>query len=511
MAVKSGNIAVSKMKAGRGLAHDSAAYLSRGSLQFVVIPAVIDVMIGQSLTPGQETEVLVPVSGLQANADVKQIKVTLVVSTDTGTSPPPNTLYVKEGQGAERTFEVSAKGPPGLSNITVRLDPGEIFWTYAGLLAPGSHPIPVDFSAQANAYLDQTAHGAGTVALKFMIKSDSPGRVRIQIDILEFTLLQTQTWPNELDGTLRTDRNINLDFNSEERLLLTPIAPIDGHAPVLAQVRMDVSGQLGPERLLESLADPAHGEFCTISSEYSLARGFILNPDVVKGGSVQCVGFSAYLHQDAEAEIYAELQVDAAPSPNREVASGSTLASALTNPASGAPLAKASLVITPLSERQVQPNGRWVFVRLESAADLRVGLPYWLVIRGIRGQVYLGLRPAAEQAVVQAIREEHLRINRGGQLWKPLQRGTENSIRSRLALVYLPSPDNNMAAVSVSIETPDSPAGADSALVDPGTQTQTLSIALNKVAPTKGAILVVRSNAAGAFTVANVIQEYRSV
>jgi hypothetical protein len=99
------------------------------------------------------------------------------------------------------------------------------------------------------------------------------------------------------------------------------------------------------------------------------------------------------------------------------------------------------------------------------------------------------------------VREERLRINRGGQLWKGLQRSSDDHIRPRLALVYTPGPDNGVAAVRISVE------GAAAVLIDPGAQIETVALDLGGTA-LSSAILVVQSSASGAFTVANVIQEY---
>lgn len=529
MALKIGNAIMTQIKGERGLAHDMLAYLAREDI--TLIGPVVVATFGQPVTPGQETGLAVSLPGLRANSDVKEMRATLRVFAATEVAPVANTMSVKEGAGPARTFVVSAQRPAGLSNVSLRLDPGEVFWSHAGLLAPGDHVIPIDLAEQVNTYLDRTAHGDGAVTLKFMLKSDTPGRALIQIGAGDYqaALLQTQTWPNELDGTLRADRNLALDFNTVARLPLTAIAPLDGRATALTQIRIDVSGQFGPERLLESMPGPGAaegpppGEFGTVSGAYALARGFVLDPATVKGGAVLCAGFSAFVRVTEEAELYAELQVDAAPPqspagspPAGPAGAGAALTgaasapvAALTAPAAGAPLARCNQVIAPPPEAQGQPSERWVFVRWEAPAELQVGVPYWLVLKGIRGQVYLGLRSddagRAQDAASagRAVRDERLRINRGGQLWKGLQRAGDDRVRARLALVYLPGPDNGVAAVSLGVE------GAAAALVEPGAQPATVALDLAG-ADLSQAVLVVQSNAAGVFTVANVIQEYRA-
>jgi hypothetical protein len=505
MELKTGSSAVALVKGGRGLAYDIPAYFARD--QVVLIPEVAAVAAGTSLTPGQETEVSVPVPGLRPNSDVKRIQATLRVFSDAPSARQPGTLHVKEGNGPERTFVVSADAPPGLSNVSIRLDPGEIFWTHSGVLAPGEHSIPVDFAEQINAYLDATAHTEENVTLKFLVKTDTPGRLFVRFDRVEFTLLQTQTWPNELDGTLRADRNLTLDFHREVRLPLSAIAPLNGRPPTLVRVSMDLSGQFGPERVLESAGRPAEGEFCTVSGDYALARGFILDPATVLGGSVWCTGFAMYLRQAAEVEFYAELQTDAVPAATAAVTAGQPKPG-LTTPASAQPLAKANLIITPPPEALGQPSERWVSLRFDDPAELRVGLPYWLVIKGVRGEAQVGLRPPAHSAPRQPLLEERLRINRGGRLWKGLQRGTEDQIGARMSLVYDPGPDYGVAALDIHVETGSPHAGAFSALADPGPQPKVLSIELTDTAPRQGAVLVVRAHAAGTCVIANVIQEY---
>jgi hypothetical protein len=217
-----------------------------------------------------------------------------------------------------------------------------------------------------------------------------------------------------------------------------------------------------------------------------------------------------------EAEIYAELQVDSAPSPaavEMPAAAAMPIAAAPTIPAAGGPLAKANQVVAPPPEAQGASSERWLFVRWDAPVEIQVGVPYWVVLKGIRGRIYLGLesdaaRPAAAGAG-RAVREERLRINRGGQLWKAFQRGDDDRIRARLALVYTPGADNSVAAVRLGLEGADGTPGP-AALIDPGARVTAVALDLGGVT-LPGAVLVVQSNAVGALTVANLIQEYRPV
>jgi hypothetical protein len=186
-----------------------------------------------------------------------------------------------------------------------------------------------------------------------------------------------------------------------------------------------------------------------------------------------------------------------------------------TVPATGAPLAHVNQVLTPPPEAQGEPSERWLFVPWDTPAEIQVGVPYWVVLKGVRGQVYLGLRsdpaepPPADGAVGQAVREERLRINRGGQLWKALRRGNDEQIRARLGLVYTPGPDNSLAAVKLRIEGENGAPGP-AALIDPAAQATT--VPLEPGGPVlASAVLLVQSNALGALTIANVIQEYQVV
>ncbi|WP_127553991.1 hypothetical protein [Actinoplanes sp. OR16] len=492
MAVKTGSPAMALVKGGRGLAYDVAAYESRD--QVMIIPAVTITLAGTALTPGQETEVLVPLPGLRPNADVKAIRATLWVLPGQAATQEPSTVRVREGAGAERTFAIAADPRPGLSNVSIRLAPGEVFWSRSGVLEPGDHPIPVDFAAQVNAYLDATAHHEGTVSLRFLIRTDTPGQVLIRFGQLVFTLLQTQTWPNDLDGTLRADRNLTLGHHSEVRLPLSVIAPLDGHPPALARIVMEVSGRFGPERSLEDTGRPA-GEFCTLDVDHALARGLVLDPAGLPAGGVRCTGFSIHLRQSGEAELYAELQPDAGQG------------DLLSAPATGPPLTKANVVLAAPPDGTGQPAERVVSVRFDEPTELRAGLPYWLVIKGVRGAAQAGLRASADVSPGPVL-EERLRINRGGRMWKQVRRGGDDRTRARMSLIYVPGPDDGRAALDVAVDTGDPAAGPFRALADPGARPETLAIALGGVTAPDGAVLVVRSNAAGECTIAGVIQEY---
>ena len=67
--------------------------------------------------------------------------------------------------------------------------------------------------------------------------------------------------------------------------------------------------------------------------------------------------------------------------------------------------------------------------------------------------------------------------------------------------------NGSSSAVRISVEGVTA-AGATAALTDPGAQAETVALDLGGAA-ISNAVLVVQSSASGAFTLANVIQEYR--
>jgi hypothetical protein len=165
-------------------------------------------------------------------------------------------------------------------------------------------------------------------------------------------------------------------------------------------------------------------------------------------------------------------------------------------PATAAPLTKTNLSLTP-----AEPAGAIQPLRasFETPLALPARVPYWVVFKGIRGKVLLALQAAAEDYL------QHVRINRGGQLWKGLSRTAPSTSAALLRLVYLPEADNQTAAVEIGIDgTPRRQR------VDPTSAVQTLAFDM-KGLEIQQAVIVVRSQARGTLSLANVIQEYEPV
>ncbi len=462
------------IKAARGLAFQAEVYALRPEI--IAIGALIGLARDYvSLKPGEETEVLVPLPSLPANADIKAIRAELLVADDTSpVEPERTTVGIQRNEAPKDTYRVDTEMPSRPRNLQVKLDRGEVFWTFAGTLVKPSYELP-DFSAQVNAYLDKVQAQNGQLALKFLVKSDTRGRIKIDIDekSLDYSLLQAQTWKNSLDDTVRVDRNLQLDFCGIERLALDEISGPAGTKVSLNRIEMTVGGEFGPQRLLGSVLAHDGKEFANINSDYSLAQKVVLQMPI------RCIGITGSFQVGAKAELYLEIQKDLNDFP-----------------AAGPPLAKSNLSLEAV-EGDVKPG--WSFAGFEAPLDLKPGTPYWIVIKGVQGAVQLGL---------QAQEEKYLRgvhINRGGQLWRSLARRSAPSAEALLRLVYLPEIDNQTAAVEIGIEGTEG-----TQRIDPVPAGQTVSFDVRNAGLGR-ANLVIKSHGRGTLSIANVVQEYRPV
>jgi hypothetical protein len=383
----------------------------------------------------------------------------------------------------------------GLQNIQLRLDQGEIFWRYGGLLKPGKYEIS-NFAESANAYLDKLNPKDEKVIFRFLVNSDTPGKVRIKIKEQKFSLIHTQTWRNELDDTIRVDRNLEMDFS---QLAIIPVDPIEaptGRKIKRSSIKMDVGGQFTPERLLGFMERHNTVEHAVVSSDYSLAQRFRLNKELVKT-SILSVGVSCLFLTDEEAEIYMEIQPDANGIPAMEtpLGAGSTLLSAKDK-----------------DEAQI-----WASVLFKGPVVLKADIPYWVVIKGVQGKTRVGLLTDTRQdKPVSAVYRDVLAVNRGGKMWKNLIRRQpslpstpdtealqkETVTQALLGLIYLPDSDNQTAAIQIEVE------GIPiTQRVELEAEAKPISFDL-KSSDISQAILVVRSSARGTFSIANIIQEY---
>ena len=449
------------VKGARGLVGEAYA-LRPGA--FTIVP---DIVLGYTpLKAGADTMLSVTVDDLPANADVKSITARLLVAdaTDIGPQPLPNSVTVSR-DGAATTLQVT----PGVinrpRNVTVRLDRGEPIWTFADTLVKNEYDLP-DFARQLNAYLDKALPAGNQMMLNFLVKSDTPGRARITIISKDVTRLQTQTWINDLDQTVRMDRNIQVNFGD---LIAMPLdAIVAGGNVTIKGVKFDVAGTFGSERLLGTVQPHAGRDYAMVSPDYAIGQQFIVE------SNVQVTGLSGYIGANAETELYVEFQPD-----EHGV------------PAGGGPLARSNITIAAGATGAAS----WVYAPFESPASLSAGRPYWMVLKGVKGSVRLGLEPKSATYLGP------LMVNRTGQLWKPLGSAASGAIASLLRVIYLPDADNQSAGLQVAVR------GGTAQAVDPGLAPKTISLAPG-TAPVTRAVIDITSHARGVLTVANVIQEY---
>ncbi len=460
------------------------AYAARAGT-FIV--GILPLLEGVQLKAGEETPVAVDVPNLPPNANIGNITATLTV-VDAGVPGAAQTTNVgvnitagNEGKGT-RAFTVSVDAVAGIRNVQVRLKQGTVFWTHPGLAAAGPYAIP-DFSQQANAYLDKYQSQDGKVTLQFQVKSDVDGKVRIDIGgDLQYSMLQTQSWPNPLDSTFRVDRTLKVIFNQIETLTIDPVSPPGGRSAVVLAVRLDAGGQFGADRLLGPVEVPDGRQFATVSSDFSVAQSVTFAKTILKT-SIQASGVAGYFESADKAEFYVELQNDQGGSP-----------------ANDAPLAKSNVAFVPADANSPQP---WTFAKFEKPVELKPDTPYWIVSKGVRGTAHLGLKTSAPVPDANpAVTRGALLLNRGGLIWKTLAGPTSPALEALTSLVYLPQSDNQTATVAISL------GGGSAQQIDPQNSPKTITF------PVAGALasppaLVVDSRGLGSLTIANVVQEYK--
>ena len=478
----------------RGLGYLQDAYALRPDKLLV---AFVQGKEAVELKPGEETEILVsvPLSKLPINANVIATKATLKVyesQVESSTRAEQATVGIKKGNQAEKTYELRVETPKRPRNVELKLDRGEVFWTHAGILSEASYELP-NFVEQLNAYLDKVEPEGDQILLRFLVKSDTPGKVELQIDEndIEYSLLQTQTWKNPLDDTIRIDRNLDLEFGTIARIPLDPISNQSNQKFSLDKIGMDLGGDLSQERLLGSIDEHDGKEFAMLGNDYSLAQSFELDIPI------RVAGVTVYFRASSQAELYIEIQHDLNGFPSAET-----------------PLTQSHLSIAPVEnngdkhwtsasfETSVDletQNKRWTFASFETPVDLEAKKLYWVVIKGIRGQAQVGLQDQKGGYVPQVL------INRGGQLWKSLSRRPNLAIAALLRLIYLPDIDNQTAAIEIGIEETQ-----QFQKLDPGPEAKTISLDVNKQGNSKTTIAI-KSHVRGSLSIANVIQEYKSV
>jgi hypothetical protein len=464
------------VKAERGLAGE--AYGSRAGTFIVGILATLE---GVHLKAGEETPVVVDVPNMPPNANVQNITATLTVMDASGSAAQSTKVSVTEDKGNPRSFQMSVDDVPGIRNVQVRLNQGSVFWTHPGAAPVGSYRI-TDFSPQVNAYLEKLQSQNNKVSLQFMVKSDVDGFVRMQVgDDLKFSMLQTQSWQNPLDSTFRVDRTLKMTFNQVETLPIDPVTPPVGQHVVFTGLRFDEGGQFSTDRLLGPIETHDGHQFATVSPEFAVAQCVIFAKSVLKK-AIQASGVAGCFQGPDKGDFYVELQNDLGGAP-----------------ANDTPLAKSNVAFTPADKKDPQP---WTFAKFEKPAELKPDTPYWIVARGVKGVVQLGLKKsAASPDPAAAVTRGALLLNRGGQIWKALAGSIAGQLEGLLSLVYVPQSDNQTAAIEVLVT------GCPPLQVDPQKTAKTIAVPLPKSwagPPT----LTVDSRGLGSLTIANVIQEY---
>jgi hypothetical protein len=478
------------IKAERGLSAASASVL--GAYEYVIDPSLL-FSDYHDLKSGTETTFDVSIAELPPNANVRALQATLYVAdadapADRNTTSVAITKSPDPNGAGSGSFNIAVDQATRPRNLQLKLSGGDPIWSFGPVLSASMYALP-DFSQHLNTYLDR-AHATGPVSrLTFVCKSDTPGKVGVRLSQLEFSQVRTESWPNPLDRTTRLDRNLALSFGEIDRLPpLDALATGQGRVELLS-VKLDASGQFGPDRLLGDVETHDGHLLATISGDYALAQRVSVSADVFKS-ACRCTGINAFLTADSKTELYLEVQPGASGYPSAD-----------------APLAKANVSFTPADPNSTQP---WTFARFDAPVDLKPSLSYWVVIKGGRGVTRLGLRqqPAATYTAAEPVVRDRLLVSRGGMIWKTLFRPDPvPPIVALLGLIYLPGADEQTAAVELIVTgVPSAPPLRQS--LDPARAPRTLELTAARQS-WNTAIVEVRSHAAGSLTLANLIREYQ--
>lgn len=423
------------------------------------------------LSPGEEVAatVILP-DDILSDASFTSVTAALLPAPSDSTPIHVSQRATVSGGDSDGHYDVSISIPTSPTNLSVRLQEGDAFWNFAATLTGTRYNFP-DIAEPINQYLDRILTESGELALpinlQFMIQSSSSGKAEIAIYSIRYVRLKTESWTNDLDDTIRVDRNYSLNFAQSEHLSLEPID--NASELTLSSIRMDIGGEFGPERLLGNVVQHDRQEFAKVSQEYALALRFVLDKPV------ECAGIIAMLESEKDAEVYVEIQIDENGSP------------AVTEP-----LAKTTVTLSASED----DSGNWLGATFSENIPIEAGVPYWIVIKGIQGNVLLALQNQNGTYLTET------QVNRGGQLWKPLHALPSESL-PLLRLVYLPEIDNQTAAINIRL----GESNGMSLPFDPLFEAQNLTIQ-----PTENlsppVTIVVESHAQGSLSIANIVQEY---
>lgn len=436
------------------------------------------------VAPGKDTPIAVPLPRVPRNADIKRIAFRIAVTAPDQAGPLlEQEAEVKETVGTTvttRSFDVALQPQSIPRSVTLKLNGGEVFWSSPGAMSDGTDYLVDEGTADAvNAYLDGLPPGAGDVELQFLVRAESACKVRLQLDgTPEFRRLQTQSWVNPQDQTLRADRNLELAFGTIAPLPIDALAVAPTERVALHTMRLDVAGTFGDERVYGPLPDRGWNEFATVSTDYVVAQRFSLTIPL------RAVGLGGVFQSGADAEVYIAIHGDANGVPATE----------------SPPLATGTLVLQPASPRAASEAHAWSFAAFDAAADLESGLAYWIVLRGIRGRSRVAVHREPDESLTTLL------VNRGGQIWKPLD-APSSGTTAALRLTYLPTVDTQSAAVEVAVLSADDHAIIAAQRLDPGGSPIDLALDLGESSAHQ-VLLRFTSYAAGTLSIANVRQEY---
>jgi hypothetical protein len=424
------------------------------------------------LKPGEKTPVTVTVGTLAPNTNVHAITAALLVADATDVPKPETTVAQVDSTASEQADQVAitVATPRRPRNVTIELDGGAPFFSHPGSLTDATYAIP-DFSTAVNAYLDRLQSVGEGVPLRFLVKSDTPGLVGITIDesTIRSTRVKMQTWTNEMDSTIHLDRALTVALADEQTIPLGPVQPPPNLRASLVTLSFDLSGTMGPERLLGDVSVEPVSEYATVSADYAVAQA------TAPGPAIACVGISARLLADGPARIYVELQPDDNGAP-----------------ATGAPLARADLELKATGAGETG----WTYIPFGTPGRILANATVWILLRGVQGSVRLALEAAGRTFAMPAS------VSRASQGWQPLG----ERLAATLRLVYLPEAENSSAALEVIVA---GRAGATLVRrrVEARASTQNVSLSLND-ADAVPLTLVVHAHARGTVSLANIVQEY---
>lgn len=452
----------------------------RGIMVGMQVPAIAHVVgtAGYAVKPGQDTVIEVSVDGLRRNADVKTCAATLLVggppllSLAMGGAPATTSISI-DGPDGKKDYAVAVALPARPRNVTLRLEGGDVFFRHGDQLTNSEYDLP-DFARELNAFLDGYQGGL-PVRLRFVLTSDAPGSADVRMGTIVSNYIQTQTWTNPVDGTVRVDRSFDLAFGDVRDVELLPL-PTDHSSRRLLSLTADAVGEFGPERSLgeATLADSGT-EFASIDSVFGAAQAVRAEVDV------QCVGVALVLTARSSATVYVGFYADAMGQPDS---------------------AQGALGETQFAVEPADSGPAWFHAVLPAPVVLRAGQLVWLVSRGIQGEVRL----AVARATFRHFGE--LRVTRGGHLWRALSHVHADDTRALVRLVHLPGPENASSALEFRLRSARSGNEYARMALDPSARPLTVRVPLSDVAAGDDVRAEIWSHARGSVTLTNVIQEY---